>query len=864
GVTESSLSVTRGQFMHAKGDQSHLDVGQSNADVVFLPATIDSVKLDLCYTSPGEHMEFEYTYPVYKANNYESDCVTESSLSVACRQLHGEGDQSHVDVGQSAADAVILPATVDGAKLDLRCTSLGEHMEFEYTYPVYKANNYESEVCTESSLNVTCGELHVEGGQSNAGVVILPEKMDTSAGEHMEFEYTSCVEVCLGLNKSKIYYLDYSTVVYVDPRNESSFNIERFDDGAVVNGSSSELIYINFDSTAGVGSEPSVTNHISFSINDVDMLENDFTNGKHLLCESGAPIQKKSRSCIAGCNIEKQTLFSLPCIKVDGVFDIDKVQRCLKWVQNIGVLHLLDVDSSSLYGEYFVCADHFSDDQFYNYQKRKLLPSAVPTIFNETKISDAAMKKFPVLNSSEAMFDGNSVNSELFDSYQKNFERIMNDLEWRTCCTCKESFYTQRGSSQRCKHSKPVCKNLSAENFMDPGEVPTQLRDLSYVEEQLIAKIHPLISVYKVKGGQFCYKGNVINFPQDVNEIATQLPWRINDLSSIITIRTTSEQNKHVDFNVRSAKVRDALKYLKNNHKKYFNIEISEDNLAALPINGNVFDQMKSIEATPDNTSEEFGMETEEEDIDMCESGLILTGQPSIQDRVQNILNWPSIGKKAISEFDVEKYDITEAFPTLFPQGECCLSDSRRSKPVSSINYFQHLMRFHDKRFGRHPRFRYFALNSIMRWWAIRDGGVFVQKNPEITNMTMNELKKKIKDNPSWLNKIMGQSGKLRGTRAFWYARGRELISMVEQIGLPTVFFTLSAADYHWPQLFKFIAPDEDYSLLTEKRRRELVQENPMLVDMFFTERVDTYIKEVLKKKYEVQDIWFRYEYQHR
>lgn len=87
---------------------------------------------------------------------------------------------------------------------------------------------------------------------------------------------------------------------------------------------------------------------------------------------------------------------------------------------------------------------------------------------------------------------------------------------------------------------------------MDPGIVPPELQGLTYVEEQLIARVHPLMSIFKLKGNaQFGYRGNIINFPQNVNEIASQLPHRVEDLKSLITVRTSDELNP-VDFHVRA------------------------------------------------------------------------------------------------------------------------------------------------------------------------------------------------------------------------------------------------------------------------------------------------------------------------
>ncbi|PKC60341.1 hypothetical protein RhiirA1_539913 [Rhizophagus irregularis] len=42
-------------------------------------------------------------------------------------------------------------------------------------------------------------------------------------------------------------------------------------------------------------------------------------------------------------------------------------------------------------------------------------------------------------------------------------------------------------------------------------------------EEILIGKVFPVISVYTLPGGQYAYRGNIINFPQDAQEFAARL-----------------------------------------------------------------------------------------------------------------------------------------------------------------------------------------------------------------------------------------------------------------------------------------------------------------------------------------------------
>ena len=98
----------------------------------------------------------------------------------------------------------------------------------------------------------------------------------------------------------------------------------------------------------------------------------------------------------------------------------------------------------------------------------------------------------------------------------------------------------------------------SADNGVDPGPVPEELSDLTFLEEQLIAKQHPIVVVFKVRNEQLKYRGRVINFPQAIDNIAKVLPHVVSALSSVITVRTGCDVN-FVGFHVRADKVRRAL-----------------------------------------------------------------------------------------------------------------------------------------------------------------------------------------------------------------------------------------------------------------------------------------------------------------
>ncbi|KAF6168587.1 hypothetical protein GIB67_005199, partial [Kingdonia uniflora] len=55
------------------------------------------------------------------------------------------------------------------------------------------------------------------------------------------------------------------------------------------------------------------------------------------------------------------------------------------------------------------------------------------------------------------------------------------------------------------KSTASVPRKFSTGNLMDPGRIPTELSRLTNLERILIARIHPMMPVYRVKGQQYKY-----------------------------------------------------------------------------------------------------------------------------------------------------------------------------------------------------------------------------------------------------------------------------------------------------------------------------------------------------------------------
>ena len=170
-------------------------------------------------------------------------------------------------------------------------------------------------------------------------------------------------------------------------------------------------------------------------------------------------------------------------------------------------------------------------------------------------------------------------------------------------------------------------------------------------------------------------------------------------------------------------------------------------------------------------------------------------------------VHWPTLGEKPINEFQAEGY-FSRAFPTLFPSGEGDFTVPRL-RPITIGYYFKHLILYKDGRFAKHPRFRYFALNTEMRLRAMPSGRIYIRQNLDDAQLTVQELKHMVgSEGTSLANRVLHFAASLCGNRQYWMKQRTRLTAMVDTLGMPTVFFTHSAADMQWPELANLICPN--------------------------------------------------------
>lgn len=155
------------------------------------------------------------------------------------------------------------------------------------------------------------------------------------------------------------------------------------------------------------------------------------------------------------------------------------------------------------------------------------------------------------------------------------------------------------------------------------------MKDLTYIEEQLIAQVHPILSVYRIRGGQYGYRGQVINFPQDVNELGTELPHAIETVARYVVIRRNTSAG-YRDFFVKRSRVLNALNWLKAHNRFYHDIHINHHNLYALPEDEeSIFNRIQlSQRQTSQNNDQDESADSSDSDAENDTAGVFESGAP--------------------------------------------------------------------------------------------------------------------------------------------------------------------------------------------------------------------------------------------
>jgi hypothetical protein len=254
----------------------------------------------------------------------------------------------------------------------------------------------------------------------------------------------------------------------------------------------------------------------------------------------------------------------------------------------------------------------------------------------------------------------------------------------------------------------------------------------------------------------------------------------------------------------------------------------------------------------------------------------------SIKDSIlgshKNPINWCERGEDGIDEFRTNSL-AAACFPTLFPYGRGDFTDKRRRfVDVSDKDAIKYYSAYADTlsngrlsfRFAKHPMWQFWVMNRYNRHFLLRQTNAYVRAQPMQAQMSKDELFEQLKKPHNIIQ--MGLSryeANLPGSNGFWYIKTEELKAAIREAGCPTLFFTLSMADNHWPDFYGLLSKcnsenHDNVDVINENdERARTLRENLHLSAWYFQKRAKIFTEQ-MREVLDISWYWQRIEAQRR
>ena len=253
------------------------------------------------------------------------------------------------------------------------------------------------------------------------------------------------------------------------------------------------------------------------------------------------------------------------------------------------------------------------------------------------------------------------------------------------------------------------------------------------------------------------------------------------------------------------------LCFLKTNYPDYYDITISIDCLAALPVDRDISVSVISviddtlgldrpiepmdrpvepIDAPPNSQSIVLSL-----DQDTIEANLILEEITGRRPPTTGI-PVPSIRYTPINEASGRERILSLAFPTLYPTGQADLN-TPRLRNIPLIDYARHLLCWYDQRFARYAYWRFFVFNIYIRQRVRSTAHFYVSRISYLKGLTCKELAEALNIDTNLLLQIVYQGAFLPGTRLYWRncASGLQAYACFLSQSIVPIFVTFSCTD---------------------------------------------------------------------
>ena len=380
------------------------------------------------------------------------------------------------------------------------------------------------------------------------------------------------------------------------------------------------------------------------------------------------------------------------------------------------------------------------------------------------------------------------------------------------------------------------------------------------------------------RGKQKGIRGAAVNVPADLGPVCNLLP-RLPPDAHIVSLklkRKLEYKQAYLHDTIRPEKVITALNYLKNNNPLYADIEINEDWIRSWQdadndlYNGvfvNEDDNAISMESDKERNSTENQMsdsncdstqldssndcdsdnsasesdrakknntnQIEKEDLIALEENCKLRDLPydtCLQNELPEEANQvfsiaPGEGNKPIPLLTDTLFEEL-ANPDKFPYGDGGFTDTERDTKLTLRKYVNARLLDQDGCFAKDIEY-IFAMQYAVEHKQVRDSISVALRQTRGCQQLGSNLHAGMLKNPQHLQNLFKKDRpytflkNIRGSPPYWQKMFYELLAMIQTLGIPTWFLTLSAADMKWPEVIQSIAKQYG-TIYTEQEVLEL------------------------------------------
>ena len=379
-------------------------------------------------------------------------------------------------------------------------------------------------------------------------------------------------------------------------------------------------------------------------------------------------------------------------------------------------------------------------------------------------------------------------------------------------------------------------------------------------------------------GGQLSLCGSICHLPIEIGKIINTLP-RTFDQYETISVklkRRLCYKNTVFNENVRPHKIIAALQYLLKTSQLY-----KENNININPEWLEHFTQQNK--STSLNTEHQYENKQSENNIDSSDEEITNEEQPNAPSvntlLVENIID-PNKNILCIAPAEGQKPIFTDAdteylcFPTIF-----CGKRHNNNKyhKLTKREIFKYEMRSVDRRV---------STNIPNIFWKTKHKQINQIHQQVSFALCRNQSKGKKITAKTLLNKdtrekiVKYDDGyrifkNIRSSPPYFEHKRKDLMAMICQLGIPTLFISLSAADTKWLELLQSIYKLTNKKNITHEQLEKmpwnekcnLISKDPGTCALYFNHRVKKFIKHILKSPCspfgKLLNFFYRVEFQH-